>query len=151
MAKPIHVLSGPNLNLLGTREPEIYGRETLADIQARCEARAMRLGCSILFRQSNHEGELIDWVQQARTEASALVINPAGYGHTSVALLDALKTLDIPIVECHLSNPAARETFRRKTYVSLAATGVVSGFGGSSYELAVEAAAGLIGATGASA
>ncbi len=90
-------------------------------------------------------------MQQARTDASALVINPAGYGHTSVALLDALKTLDIPIVECHLSNPAARETFRRKTYVSLVATGVVSGFGGSSYELAVEAAAGLIGATGASA
>ena len=151
MAKPIHVLSGPNLNLLGTREPEIYGRETLADIQARCEARAQRLGCSILFRQSNHEGELIDWVQQARTEASAVVINPAGYGHTSVALLDALKTLDIPIIECHLSNPAARETFRRKTYVSLVATGVVSGFGGGSYELAVEAAAGLIGAKGASA
>jgi 3-dehydroquinate dehydratase-2 len=151
MAKPIHVLSGPNLNLLGVREPEIYGRETLADIQARCETRARALGQSVLFRQSNHEGELIDWVQQARTEASALVINPAGYGHTSVALLDALKTLDIPIVECHLSNPAARETFRRKTYVSLAATGVVSGFGASSYELAVEAAAGLIGAKGASA
>lgn len=151
MAKPIHVLSGPNLNLLGVREPEIYGRETLADIQARCEARARHLGCSIVFRQSNHEGELIDWVQQARTDASALVINPAGYGHTSVALLDALKTLVIPIIECHLSNPAARETFRRKTYVSLAATGIVSGFGGASYELAVEAAAGLIGATGASA
>ena len=151
MAKPIHVLSGPNLNLLGVREPEIYGRETLADIQARCEARAKGLGYSVVFRQSNHEGELIDWVQQARTEACALVINPAGYGHTSVALLDALKTLDIPIIECHLSNPAARETFRRKTYVSLAATGIISGFGANSYELAVEAAAGLIGAPGASA
>lgn len=151
MAKPIHVLSGPNLNLLGTREPEIYGTDTLADVQARCEARATALGHSVVFRQSNHEGQLIDWVQAARTEACALVINPAGYGHTSVALLDALKTLAIPIVECHLSNPAARESFRRKTYVSLAATGVVSGFGAASYELAVEAAAGLIGAQSASA
>ncbi|ATQ43202.1 type II 3-dehydroquinate dehydratase [Caulobacter mirabilis] len=151
MVKPIHVLNGPNLNLLGTREPEIYGYETLADVQARCEARAQALGLSVVFRQSNHEGQLIDWVQAARTEASALVINPAGYGHTSVALLDALKTLAIPIVECHLSNPAARESFRRETYVSLAATGVVSGFGAASYELAVEAAAGLIGASGASA
>jgi len=151
MGKPIHVLSGPNLNLLGVREPEIYGRDTLADIQARCEVRAKALGHSVVFRQSNHEGQLIDWVQEARTEASALIINPAGYGHTSVALLDALKTLGIPIVECHLSNPAAREAFRRETYVSLAATGVVSGFGAASYELAVEAAAGLIGASGASA
>ncbi|MFZ5671106.1 MAG: type II 3-dehydroquinate dehydratase [Pseudomonadota bacterium] len=151
MAKPIHVLSGPNLNLLGTREPEIYGTDTLADVQARCEARAKALGHSVVFRQSNHEGQLIDWVQEARTGAAALVINPAGYGHTSVALLDALKTLAIPIVECHLSNPAARESFRRKTYVSLAATGVVSGFGAASYELAVEAAAGLIDAQRASA
>lgn len=151
MGKPIHVLSGPNLNLLGTREPEIYGRETLADVQARCEARAATLGHAVVFRQSNHEGQLIDWVQEARTEASALIINPAGYGHTSVALLDALKTLAIPIIECHLSNPAAREAFRRETYVSLAATGVVSGFGAASYELAVQAAAGLIGAPRASA
>jgi 3-dehydroquinate dehydratase-2 len=151
MGKPIHVLSGPNLNLLGTREPEIYGYDTLADVQARCEARAATLGHAIVFRQSNHEGQLIDWVQEARTEAAALIINPAGYGHTSVALLDALKTLAIPIVECHLSNPAAREAFRRETYVSLAATGVVSGFGAASYELAVEAAAGLIGAKRASA
>lgn len=151
MGKPIHVLSGPNLNLLGTREPEIYGRETLADVQARCEARAATLGHTIVFRQSNHEGQLIDWVQEARTEAGALIINPAGYGHTSVALLDALKTLAIPIIECHLSNPAAREAFRRETFVSLAATGVVSGFGAASYELAVEAASGLIGASRASA
>ena len=151
MGKPIHVLSGPNLNLLGTREPEIYGRDTLADVKARCEARAAALGHAIVFRQSNHEGQLIDWVQEARIEASALIINPAGYGHTSVALLDALKTLAIPIIECHLSNPDAREAFRRETYVSLAATGVVSGFGAASYELAVQAAAGLIGASGASA
>ena len=96
-----------------------------------------------MFRQSNHEGVLVDWIQEARLEASALVLNPAAYGHTSIAILDALKMLAIPVIECHLSNPAAREAFRRKTYVSLAATGVVSGFGGASYELAVEAAAGL--------
>ncbi|HEY9219727.1 MAG TPA: type II 3-dehydroquinate dehydratase [Phenylobacterium sp.] len=143
MSKPIYVLSGPNLNLLGAREPEIYGNHTLDDVQKACEARAAKLGCTVVFRQSNHEGELIDWVQEAREAASALVINPAGYGHTSVALLDALKMLAIPIVECHLSNPAAREDFRRHTYVSLAATGLVSGFGARSYELAVEAAAGL--------
>jgi 3-dehydroquinate dehydratase-2 len=143
MSKPIYVLSGPNLNLLGVREPEIYGKETLDDVRRLCERRAGTLNREIVFRQSNHEGELIDWVQEAREKACALVINPAGYGHTSVALLDALKTLDIPIVECHLSNPAAREPFRHKTYVSLAATGVVSGFGSASYELAVEAAAGL--------
>ena len=143
MSKPIYVLSGPNLNLLGDREPEIYGTQTLADIGAKCAAKAAKLGREVVFRQSNHEGELIDWVQEARTAGAALVINPAGYGHTSVALLDALKTLSIPIVECHLSNPAAREAFRRTTYVSLAATGVVSGFGPASYELAVEAACGL--------
>jgi 3-dehydroquinate dehydratase-2 len=146
MPKPIFVLSGPNLNLLGVREPDIYGHETLADIEARCSRRAAEFGLAVEFRQSNHEGVLIDWVQDARTEASAVVINPAGYGHTSVALLDALKTLAIPVIECHLSNPAAREAFRRHTYVSLIATGVVSGFGGASYELAIEAAAGLTGA-----
>ncbi len=144
MPNPIYVLSGPNLNLLGVREPHIYGYDTLEDIRVRCEARAAGLGLELVFRQSNHEGELIDWVQEARDACSALVINPAGYGHTSVALLDALKTLTQPIVECHLSNPAAREEFRRSTYVSLAATGLVSGFGANSYELAVEAAAGLV-------
>lgn len=143
MSKPIFVLNGPNLNLLGIREPHIYGRETLDDIRLRCEARAHTLGRDVVFRQSNHEGELLDWVQAARTQACGLVINPAGYGHTSIALLDALKSLDIPIVECHLSNPAARETFRRQTYVSLAASGVVCGFGPASYELAIEAACGL--------
>lgn len=144
MVKPIHVLSGPNLNLLGQREPEIYGKDTLDDVRTRCEARAASRGVSVVFRQSNHEGVLIDWVQEARESASALVINPAGYGHTSIALLDALKTLSIPVIECHLSNPAAREEFRRHTYVSLAATGIVSGFGAASYELAIEAAFGLI-------
>lgn len=146
MLKPIHVLSGPNLNLLGTREPEIYGKDTLDDVRARCDARAASHGHTVVFRQSNHEGQLIDWVQEARVSASALIINPAGYGHTSIALLDALKMLSVPVVECHLSNPAAREEFRRHTYVSLAATGIVSGFGAASYELAIEAAIGLIGA-----
>ena len=134
----IYVLNGPNLNLLGVREPDIYGHETLADVQALCEKAAD--GAAVVFRQTNHEGKLIDWVQEARTNASALVINPAGYGHTSVALLDALKTLTIPIIECHLSNPATREPFRHRTYVSLVATGVVAGFGSQSYELAVRAA-----------
>ena len=144
MVKPIHVLSGPNLNLLGTREPEIYGKDTLDDVRTRCEARAASRGVSVVFRQSNHEGVLIDWVQEARESASALILNPAGYGHTSIALLDALKTLSIPVIECHLSNPAAREEFRRHTFVSLAATGIVSGFGVASYDLAIEAAFGLI-------
>ncbi len=144
MGKPIYVLSGPNLNLLGTREPEIYGHQTLDDVRDLCEARAKSLGHEVVFRQSNHEGALVDWIQEARDAACALVINPAAYGHTSIAILDALKMLSIPVIECHLSNPAAREAFRRETYVSLAATGLVSGFGARSYELAVEAAAGLV-------
>jgi 3-dehydroquinate dehydratase II len=143
MPKPIYVLNGPNLNLLGVREPDIYGRETLEDVKALCEARAAEHGFTVVFRQTNHEGELIDWVQEARERSSALVLNPAGYGHTSVALLDALKACGVPVVECHLSNPAAREAFRRRTYVSEAARGVVSGFGALSYALAVEAAARL--------
>lgn len=151
MPKPIYVLSGPNLNLLGTREPHIYGAATLDDVRRRCETRAAALGHTIVFRQSNHEGVLIDWIQEAREAACALVLNPAGYGHTSIAILDALKALAIPVVECHLSNPAAREAFRRHTYVSLAATGVVAGFGAASYELALEAAAGLLGPADASA
>jgi 3-dehydroquinate dehydratase-2 len=144
MSLPIYVLNGPNLNLLGVREPHIYGHTTLADIETRCAELAKTLGHSIVFRQTNHEGELIDWVQEARTSASALVINPAGYGHTSVALLDALKNVPGPIIECHLSNPAHRESFRHFTYVGLAATGVVAGFGADSYEVAIEAAARLL-------
>ena len=144
MSKIIFVLSGPNLNLLGPREPEIYGYATLKDVEDQCRAKAAHLGFEIDFRQSNHEGVLIDWIQEARIKACAVVLNPAGYGHTSVAILDSLKTLTIPIVECHLSNPAAREEFRRSTYVSLAATGIVSGFGAKSYELAIEAAAALV-------
>ena len=141
--KPIYILNGPNLNLLGSREPEVYGRATLSDIQAACEQRGREMGVAVVFRQSNHEGQLIDWVQEAGDAASALVINPAGYGHTSIALLDALRALALPVVECHLSNPAAREPYRRRSYVSEAATGVVSGFGAMSYTLALQAAAQL--------
>ena len=143
MPKPIFVLNGPNLNLLGQREPQVYGSDTLADVQAACEATAREMGVEVVFRQSNHEGVLIDWVQEARKAASALVLNPAGYGHTSVALLDALRTLTIPVVECHLSNPAARESYRRRSYVAEAAAGAVSGFGAMSYTLALQAAAQL--------
>ena len=138
----LYVLNGPNLNLLGVREPDIYGRETLADVQAMCERAAD--GATVIFRQTNHEGELIDLVHEAREKASAVVINAAGYTHTSVALLDALRTLTVPIVECHLSNPAARERFRHRSFVSPVATGVVSGFGPFSYELAVKAALRLV-------
>ena len=106
----IHVLNGPNLNLLGVREPEIYGRDTLADIERRCVTAAGD-GAQIVFRQTNHEGVLVDWIQEAREKAQALILNPAAYGHTSVALHDALKTLTIPVIELHLSNPAAREAF----------------------------------------
>jgi len=141
-APVLYVLNGPNLNLLGEREPDIYGHDTLADVQKRCEAAAN--GARVVFRQSNHEGQLVDWIQEARLEASALIINPAAYSHTSVALLDALKTLKIPVIECHLSNPAAREDFRHHSYVSLAATGVIAGLGVQGYELAVTAALNLI-------
>ncbi len=138
----IHVLNGPNLNLLGVREPHIYGRETLADIEQRCVKAAG--GAEIVFRQTNHEGVLVDWIQEARESAHALVLNPAAYGHTSVALHDALKTLTIPVIELHLSNPAAREAFRHHSYVSSAATGVIAGFGANGYERAVQAALNLI-------
>ncbi|WKL56400.1 type II 3-dehydroquinate dehydratase [Asticcacaulis sp. ZE23SCel15] len=139
MSKSIYVLNGPNLNLLGVREPEIYGYTRLDDIKASCEALTTAAGFDLVFHQSNHEGQLIDWIHEARTDAAALIINPAGYGHTSVALLDALKTLTVPIIECHLSNPAAREAFRHHTYVSHVAKGVIAGFGPIGYELAISA------------
>jgi 3-dehydroquinate dehydratase-2 len=139
----IHILNGPNLNLLGTREPEIYGRDSLADIEERARARAGHHGLGLVFRQSNHEGRLVDWIQEARTEAAALVLNAGGYTHTSVAILDALRALEIPAIELHLSNPAAREPFRHHSYVALGVTGVIAGFGAAGYELAVDAAARL--------
>lgn len=135
----LYVLNGPNLNLLGVREPDIYGRETLEDVRALCEAEAGD-EARIVFRQTNHEGVLVDWIQEARTEADALVINPAAYGHTSIALLDALKALGLPIIECHLSDPQTREPFRHHSYVSLAADEVIKGHGAQGYALAVRAA-----------
>ncbi|MFN5616160.1 MAG: type II 3-dehydroquinate dehydratase [Brevundimonas sp.] len=134
----LYVLNGPNLNLLGTREPDVYGRDTLADVEALCRAAAE--GAEVVFRQSNDEGRLIDWLHEAGEKADAVVFNPAAYSHTSVALHDAIKALAIPVVECHLSNPAAREAFRHHSYVSPVAAGVVSGFGPFSYDLAVRAA-----------
>ncbi len=145
MAKTIYILNGPNLNLLGSREPEIYGHETLADIEARARTRAISHGLELVFRQSNLEGELVTWIQEARTEAAALILNAGAYTHTSVAILDALKTLSIPAIELHLSNPHRREEFRQHSYVALGSTGVIAGFGPRGYELAVDAAAGLIG------
>ena len=144
MSKPIYVLNGPNLNLLGVREPEIYGYDTLADIESRCKALLEGTDLTLVFKQSNHEGELVDWIQEARTQGSALIINPAAYTHTSVALYDALKALSIPIIECHLSNPHAREPFRHHSYVSLAAKGIVAGFGAIGYELAIRAVLALV-------
>lgn len=144
MTKPIYVLNGPNLNLLGLREPEIYGYNTLADVKVACETRAAAYGLTIEFRQSNHEGVLIDWVQEARGKACAVILNAAGLTHTSVALHDALKTLTIPVIEVHLSNPHKREAFRHHSYITPVAHGVIAGFGMKSYVLAVEAAAELV-------
>jgi 3-dehydroquinate dehydratase II len=135
---PLLVLNGPNLNLLGVREPEIYGRETLADVEALCVAAAAEHGRAVDFRQSNHEGVLIDWIQQARTEHSGVVINPAGYSHTSVALHDALAALDDqPVIEVHISNIHRREPFRHHSYVSSVADGVIAGCGVQGYALAI--------------
>ena len=144
MAKPIFVLNGPNLNLLGQREPEIYGHTTLADIEAMSRARATVLGLTIDFRQTNHEGELVDWVQQARTGAAGVVLNAGAYTHTSVALHDALKAVEVPVIEVHISNPYRREPFRHVSYVSPAATGAICGVGAQGYALAIEALATLI-------
>jgi 3-dehydroquinate dehydratase II len=143
MSKLIYVLNGPNLNLLGVREPEIYGYTTLEDIRANLEALSAAKGYSVVFKQTNHEGELIDWIHEAREAACALILNPAAYGHTSVALYDALKALKIPVIECHLSNPAAREPFRHHSFVSPVAKGVIAGFGALGYGLALEAAISL--------
>jgi len=144
MTAPIYVLNGPMLNLLGTREPEIYGSTTLADIKKAVTARAKTAGFQIVFRQTNHEGELVDWVQEARSKGSGLIINAAAYTHTSVALLDALRALDKPIIEVHLSNPYQRESYRRHSYVSEAATGVICGLKDNGYLLAVDALAKII-------
>lgn len=141
---PIYVLSGPNLNLLGLREPQIYGRTTLAEIGKMVAKQAKTHGLSVVFRQSNHEGELIDWIQEARTMSAGLIINGGAYSHTSLALHDALRALDKPLVEVHLSNPFAREEFRHHSRISPVAKGVIVEFGAQSYVLAVDALACLI-------
>jgi 3-dehydroquinate dehydratase-2 len=133
----VHILNGPNLNLLGRREPNIYGHETLADVEAACRRQAEELGLDLVFRQTNSEGQLIDWIHEAREKASAIVINPAALTHTSVAVMDALKSCDCPIIEVHLSNVHRRESFRHHSYVSLAATAVMAGFGTHGYILAL--------------
>ncbi len=138
------VLNGPNLNLLGRREPEIYGRDTLDDIAASVVARAKDFGLAVDFRQSNHEGHLVTWVQEARDSAKAIIINPGGLSHTSVALLDALTFAELPVIEVHLSNIHRRESFRHHSFVSAVAQGVIVGLGPQGYLLAVEAAANIL-------
>lgn len=141
MTTTIYILNGPNLNLLGTRQPEIYGRVGLADIEARCADKAATLGLATVFRQTNHEGELVDWIQEARDKADGIVINAAAYTHTSVAVLDALIAAELPVVEVHLSNIHKREPFRQHSYVSKIADEVIVGLGPQGYELALEALA----------
>ena len=146
MTKTLLILNGPNLNLLGTREPDVYGHETLDDVQARCTALAADLRVSVDFRQSNHEGQLVDWVQQARGTADGIVINPAAYTHTSVAILDALTMFAGPVIEVHISNIHKRETFRHHSFVSGRADGVIAGCGTEGYLLAMRRLASLLGA-----
>lgn len=139
MPREILILNGPNLNLLGRREPEVYGRTTLADIEAMCRDEAARLGVEVDFRQSNSEGELVTWVQEVPGRFAGIVLNAGAYSHTSIALLDALRALDEPLIEVHLSNIYRRETFRQHSYVSLAAKGVICGFGPQGYIMAMRA------------
>ncbi len=139
--KPLHIINGPNLNLLGTREPDVYGTTTLADIEAMCAARAKTHGLETLCLQSNDEGEMVNFIQTARSDASGLIINAGAYSHTSVAILDALQAIEIPIIEVHLSNIFAREEFRHHSYVSGVAAGVICGLGAQGYEIAIDALA----------
>jgi 3-dehydroquinate dehydratase-2 len=145
--KTIYVLNGPNLNLLGTREPEIYGHDTLADVEKLCQTTAKRHGLAVVFRQSNHEGEIVDWIQEARAKkAAGLIINPAGFTTTSIAILDALLMLKAPIIEVHITNIHAREEFRHHSYVSKVARAVICGMGTQGYALALTGLAALTGA-----
>jgi 3-dehydroquinate dehydratase II len=140
----VYVLNGPNLNLLGMREPEIYGSDTLDDIAGRLEDKAKALGLEIDLRQSNHEGHLIDWLHEAQAKgAKAVLLNAGALTHTSLALYDAIRSIGTPVIEVHLSNPAAREAYRHHSYVGMAAKGVIAGFGAAGYELALDAAARL--------
>ncbi len=147
MASTIYVLNGPNMNLLGVREPEKYGHTTLAEVEALCRKTASRFGLEIVFRQSNSEGQLVDWIQEAREKAAGVVINPAGYTTTSIAILDAILAAGIPVIECHLTNIHQRESFRHNSYVSKGARAVAAGFGVDSYVLAITGLARMIGAT----
>lgn len=144
MSATIYILNGPNLNLLGSREPEIYGATTLADIETSCTAKASGHGLKVDFRQTNSEGQLVDWIQEAARDGVAVVINAGAYTHTSIAILDALQAADMPIVEVHLSNVFGREAFRHNSYVSPAATGVICGLGAVGYELAIDGIAAMI-------
>lgn len=145
--KTIYVLNGPNMNMLGTREPEKYGRATLADVEKLCRATVKRFGLDLEFRQSNSEGELVDWIQEAHAKkAAGIVINPAGYTTTSIAILDALLAVGLPVIELHITNIHARESFRQNSYVSKAAKAVMAGFGVEGYALAITGLAGMIGA-----
>jgi 3-dehydroquinate dehydratase II len=147
MPKTIYVLNGPNLNLLGERQPEIYGRATLADVEKLCRTAAQQHDFAVEFHQSNHEGEIVDWIQEARVKkAAGLLINPAGFTTTSIAILDALLTMDAPVIEVHISNIHAREEFRRHSYVSLAARAVICGFDIEGYALAINGLAAMTGA-----
>lgn len=146
MTGTIYVLNGPNLNLLGKRQPEIYGSETLADVEAAAASQAESHGMTIRFLQSNAEHQLIDWIHEARENAVAIVINPAAYTHTSVAILDALNTFEGPVIEVHISNVHKREEFRQHSFVSLRADGVIAGCGTQGYLLAIDRVAGLIAA-----
>ncbi len=139
MAAAVYLLNGPNLNLLGAREPEIYGATALADIEAAAQKTAKELGFALEFRQSNHEGVLVDWVQEADAKAQGLIINPGGYTHTSVALLDALSAASLPKIELHLSNIHAREAFRQRSLTAAAADGIIMGLGAPGYRLALKA------------
>lgn len=140
----IFVLNGPNLNMLGVREPQIYGSDTLADIEAACAERAGELGLDVDFRQSNQEGQIVDWIHEARQGADGIVINPAALTHTSVAVHDALKIAELPVIEVHLSNTHKREEWRKHSYVSPVATGVIMGFGAQGYLLALDAMARIL-------
>ncbi len=145
MANPIIlILNGPNLNMLGKRQPEVYGRETLADIESACHRHADSLGLEIEFRQSNHEGDLVDWIQAGRGRAAGIILNAGAYTHTSVAILDALLSAEVPTVEVHLSNIHQRDEFRHHSFVSKAAKGMICGFGSHGYILALDAHARLI-------
>jgi len=144
MSRIVYVLNGPNLNLLGKRQPHIYGHETLADVEAECRRTAADLALEIVFHQSNREYEIIDWIHEARERAGGIVINPAAFTHTSVAILDALATCEFPIIEVHISNVHKREPFRHYSYVSSVASGVIAGFGTQGYSLALQRVARLI-------